>query len=296
MISIIIPCFNGSEVICQAIESCYRQGVDEQDFEIIVVDDHSDQPVNLQVDDRSNVTCIRNSMNLGPAASRNEGIKVSKGEFIAFLDSDDLMINGRLGKQLAFLNENNLDFVISAIRERGIGGTEKDIVFEIPENKNELTTHIFLDKIYSITPTIFFKKSILEETGLMDESLRHFEDKDFLLRVVKKRSIGYIDEPLLLRRVFATGISRSVDEDKFMRSRKQFYEKAIELYPFLEYNKGKFWAIQFRGFGKLSLQANQPKLALSYLLRSFRANPNLKSVIYLASVFLPPLRIPLLKK
>ena len=297
MISIIIPCYNCNDVINDAIESCFNQeGINDQDLEIIVIDDNSDQPVSQYIHRQSNITCLRNSSNQGPAASRNVGIRASKGEFIAFLDADDLMINDRLRKQMDFLIKHDLDFAISAILERGIDGNEKPIVFNPPRDQKELITHIFLDKIYSITPTIFFNKSILEDVGYMDESLRHFEDKDFLLCVAQKRQIGYIREPLLLRRVLESGISRSVDEAIFFDSRKFFLKKAINRFGFLKNYERSFWAIQLRGFGRLSLLANKPGQALRYFLRSLRSRPNLKSIIYLISIFIPFLRNFLLKK
>ena len=86
MISVIIPCYNGNDVINDAIESCFNQGVDEEDLEIIVVDDNSERPIADDIYRQPNITCLRNSINLGPGGSRNVGIKAAKdNDFTNFL-------------------------------------------------------------------------------------------------------------------------------------------------------------------------------------------------------------------
>ena len=59
---------------------------------------------------------------------------------------------------------------------------------------------------------------------------------------------------------------------------------------------GAFWAIQYRGFGRLSILANKPRLAMHYFFKSLKSRPNLKSVIYLISIFIPFLQKFILKK
>ena len=85
MISIIIPYYNRPEKILRCVHSILKQTY--QDFEILVVDDHSTIPLILDNDPR--ITVFRNPKNLGPGISRNKGLENASGKYIAFLDSDD---------------------------------------------------------------------------------------------------------------------------------------------------------------------------------------------------------------
>lgn len=98
MISIIMPCFNSEEYIGSSISSVINQTY--KDWELIVIDDFSeDSSVDIiskyiKCDDR--IVLIKNTKNLGAGLSRNRGLDIAKRQFIAFLDSDDIWLNGKL--------------------------------------------------------------------------------------------------------------------------------------------------------------------------------------------------------
>ena len=85
MTSIIIPYHNRPVKLKRCLNSIFQQTY--QDFEILIIDDYSKTPLQLEVDNR--VRILRNRKNLGPGLSRNVGLDNAKGEYIAFLDSDD---------------------------------------------------------------------------------------------------------------------------------------------------------------------------------------------------------------
>jgi glycosyltransferase involved in cell wall biosynthesis len=110
MISVVIPVFNGAAYVTQAIESVLDQTL--LPAEVVVVDDGSSDSTAEVVQRYPPPVHYRRQTNQGPGAARNLGIRESKGEFLAFLDSDDLWLPEKLRLQKALLDENpELDLV-----------------------------------------------------------------------------------------------------------------------------------------------------------------------------------------
>src|ERR1051325_3486936 len=103
-ISIVIPFYNRIEWTKEAIQSVLLQTF--QDFEIIVVDDGSEREYRKTIEELDNRIIYLRQENRGVSAARNVGIHQSSGEFIAFLDSDDLYLPEKLTLQLAMMKEN----------------------------------------------------------------------------------------------------------------------------------------------------------------------------------------------
>jgi glycosyltransferase involved in cell wall biosynthesis len=112
LISIITPCYNSAPFISQTIESVLAQTY--QNWEMIIVDDGStDNSYDIILAYTQQDTRIRiyqMEQNTGAAVCRNKAIELSQGEYLAFLDSDDLWIPEKLEKQLRFMQENDCDF------------------------------------------------------------------------------------------------------------------------------------------------------------------------------------------
>lgn len=110
LVSIVMPSFNTAEYIRASIESIINQTY--QNFELIVVDDlssdNSVEIINSFNDPR--IKLIKNEKNSGAGVSRNTAIRLAKGDYMAFLDSDDLWENTKLEKQLDFMISNNYAF------------------------------------------------------------------------------------------------------------------------------------------------------------------------------------------
>jgi glycosyltransferase involved in cell wall biosynthesis len=109
LVSVIMPCFNSSRFLAESIESVLKQTY--ENLELLIVDDAS-QDNSLEIakkyslnDER--IRILRNNENLGPALTRNKGIKHAKGRYIAFLDSDDLWHPEKLQKQVGFMTETD---------------------------------------------------------------------------------------------------------------------------------------------------------------------------------------------
>lgn len=182
MVSVIIPTYNRAMLLGNAIESVIAQEL--PDWELIIVDDGSDDETEAVVkgyqDGRFRYIYQENQ---GTSAARNTGIRASKGEYVAFLDSDDRYLPNML-QLLAPVLENTPELCLVAS-----GWEERDA-----QNRSIRTVqpwHIdaglgLIDWLYGrtlINGAFLIRKSILLETALFDEELRYVEDWDLWLRL-----------------------------------------------------------------------------------------------------------------
>ena len=197
-VSVIIPTFNRSAAVSDAIESVRSQEL-VGGCEIVVVDDGStdDTPAILAAYD--DIVVVRQD-NGGPSAARNRGIEAATGEYVAFLDSDDLMAPGRLQAQLDFLREHpEVDGVLGRQVIESIDGGEPpplpvDPVFGDPGGINLITVMISAEWLRSV--------------GGFDEKLRRGEDRDLLFRLKEKGArIDVLDQVVLTRRLGADSLT-----------------------------------------------------------------------------------------
>ena len=116
LISVIMPAYNSEYTIERAIESVLAQTYTR--FELLVIDDYSTDNTVKLVDSfmkqDSRVILLKNTQNLGVAATRNLGCRKAKGEYLAFLDSDDVWFEDKLQKQIHFMQEKGCDLSYTA--------------------------------------------------------------------------------------------------------------------------------------------------------------------------------------
>lgn len=117
LVSVIMPSYNTADFICRTIESVLAQTY--ENWELIIVDDHStdetDNVVAQYTDPR--IQYVKNETNSGAAISRNRALRMAKGRWIAFLDSDDLWMPEKLEQQIRFMEEGGYHFSYTAYRE-----------------------------------------------------------------------------------------------------------------------------------------------------------------------------------
>lgn len=202
-VSVIIPVFNRTSPLKDAIESIFCQSY--LDYEIIVVDDGSKQDVQKSLTpylDR--IIYLKNEKNMGVSFSRNLGIKHSNGEFIAFLDSDDLWLNFKLSLQIKEMEKRNL--MVCHTDEFWF---KKDRFINQGE-KHKRYGGFILNKILDICrispSSVLIHKSVFEKAGLFDESMRACEDYELWLRIALYYEILYLD--------VKTTVKRSITNDQ----------------------------------------------------------------------------------
>lgn len=186
LISFIIPAYNASATIKRCLDSIYALPIEESLFEVVTIDDCStDNTVELvkeYVNLHSNLVLLCQPENRRQGAARNRGIAVAKGEYIAFVDSDDETANGVItAVQLA--EENDLDMV--AIRCTVVGQEGKiDQEMSLPYNRDKVFTGMELRTEFAFWGTApwpyVFRKSFIEAVSYPFAENVLFEDCDFV--------------------------------------------------------------------------------------------------------------------
>jgi len=194
-LSIVIPVFNRAHCIQRALESVRSQGL--SDFELIIGDDASTDGTWELIRSRfPEARLARLETNCGAAAARNAALRLSTGGYLAFLDSDDEWLPGKLEAQLAFL-ETHPDVAACAtshVYELRDGRRRNVIV----KNPMDWSVALQSGQAFHGASTPVVRRSVLESVGLQDESLRVLEDWDWMLRIAQKHNIHVLPEPLAL--------------------------------------------------------------------------------------------------
>jgi glycosyltransferase involved in cell wall biosynthesis len=227
-ISAIIPTFNNSSYIKEAVESVLKQTLPA--CEIIVVDDGSTDDTEKVLTSHvanGNIKYTK-AIGKGPASARNYGVALSRGEFVAFLDADDIWQSDKLKKQIPLFEDESVGLVFSDMEYFG----NKRMLFRTCSEAG----HGFFDgkpirellrENFISTSSVVLRKSIFEKLGGFDERPAILEDYYLWLQLVLLYNIRYIPETLVKYRVH---------EGQHSRSRLGGYRRLMFLYKELTRN------------------------------------------------------------
>ena len=269
-ISVIIPTFNRGWILKEAVDSVLSQHC--TDFELIVVDDGSiDNTLTLLQTYKGRLKILQQE-NRGVSSARNLGIENSCGQYIAFLDSDDLWLPEKLSFQLEF-------FVLH--REALICQTEemwiRNGVRVNPGKKHKkISGHIFEQSLALclVSPSaVMMDRRLFEETGMFDENLPACEDYDLWLRTTLKYPVFLLDKPLVIKRGgHADQLSKAPGLDKYRiasilkllqsnRLSNSRYKKAVKMFQ----KKCKIYGAGCAKRGRYDEAEHYHKLAEQYI-------------------------------
>jgi glycosyltransferase involved in cell wall biosynthesis len=224
-ISIIIPCYNAERYIAATIESVLAQS--QPGMEIIVVDDGStDQSVNTVLKTFPSVR-LEQQANQGVAAARNTGIRLARGEWVAFVDADDIWLPGKLSAQLQQLQsapECRMNYTAWEVWPSDQPRPAADYLARLQDRAADsarwdgasgwIYTQLLLDCVVW-TSTVLVQRSLLEELGGFDASLRIGEDYDLWLRASRLTPILRIARPYALYRIHPASITKTMPTDNY---------------------------------------------------------------------------------
>jgi len=218
-VSVIIPCYNAEDFIKEAIESVLAQSF--QDFEILVVDNNSKDNSKAIIESFTNkrVKYLRQEIQ-GEAAARNKGIEEASGEYIAFLDADDLWKANKLEEHIK-VHDANPDYGLSysncdyMLKDDGTLHTMIRLGFTGTVYYNLLAEN------FIITPSsVVVKKSVLDEVGGFNNTYINGTDYDMWLRIAKKHKVIFIKEPLSIYRQHDGQITHNTDTKRIIENNK----------------------------------------------------------------------------
>lgn len=228
LVSVIIPVFNGEKTIQETIESVLSQTI--TDFELLVINDGSqDRTVEI-------VECISDSRikvfsypNAGQSMSRNRGIEIAKGDYISFIDADDLWTPDKLETQLNALQGNPkagvayswTDWIDESSQLLGKGSYNTE--------QGEVFTKILLNDFVANGSNVLIRRDALTEVGGFDPSVTPAEDWDLWLRLAARYEFVAVRSPQILYRISPNSASFNVW--KMEASSLQVIDKAFAVAP-----------------------------------------------------------------
>jgi len=233
LVSVVIPTFNRADFLKEAIESVLKQDLflernSSWEWEFWVIDDGSDDETRRVVESFGDRVHYYYQDNRGVSRARNQGIELSRGEYIAFLDSDDLWKKEKLRMQIEFM-EAHPDAQVCCTEETWI----RRGVFVNPKKKHKKFSGQIFDKVLPLCllslSSAMFKKSLFDEVGVFDENLPACEDYDLSIRIAHKYPIFFLPQPLIIKRGgHADQLSKKYwGMDRF---RVAALQKALDLY------------------------------------------------------------------
>lgn len=206
IVSVIMPVYNAEKYLEQTINSILNQTFVE--FEFLIIDDGSTDK-SLQIIysfDDPRIKVYKNDKNIGYVQTLNKLLELSKGEFIARQDNDDISLPNRIEKQVHFLN-NNQEIGICGTNAFIFGNKKKKTMLPICDA--EIRAYMIFNNPFC-HPTIMFRKSIFDELGVAkyDESLSPAEDYAMWFEISKKTKLANLPEPLLRYRWHSNNTSQ----------------------------------------------------------------------------------------
>ena len=197
MVSVVIPTFNRAHLVGEAVASALAQ--EDVALEVIVVDDGSmDHTASVLASFGSAIRAICQPHG-GVSAARNNGIRTAAGEWLAFLDSDDLWRPRKLQVQLDFLRERP-GFKICQTEEIWIRNGSKLNPKKYHRKPQGYCFPQLLERCLISPSAVVIHRDVFEEVGLFDESLPACEDYDLWLRIGCRYPIGLVEESLTIKR------------------------------------------------------------------------------------------------
>lgn len=229
-VSVVIPCHNAGLYVSEAVESVLAQVSDVRSLEVVVVDDHSSDPTTLELLDGwcqvgSGVRVVRNTGSRGPGAARNLGIHEASGEWIAFLDADDVWrADGLQARWAVAESEPDAQWIAADFQVFSEGEPAAAVWHNAGANISRAmlacayTTKKSMRLVRPVaellrchlvcSPTVMVKRALLQEVGGFDERLIMAQDLHLWLRLARCSDLFFVPESVALVREHAASHTR----------------------------------------------------------------------------------------
>lgn len=210
-ISVVIPTFNRRQLLAETLVSVYCQTLG--DFEIIVVDDGSEDDTPALDALSSDRLVYHRIEHAGASAARNAGLALARGDYIAFLDSDDLWERQFLERMRAALEQvPRAGFVYCDYTTfNGHGVVQKAYLPARYKLRGNLFVQL-LESDFISTGALLIRRACLQRTGGFDPKLEIAHDWDLWLRLAREFEAEYVDEPLVRIRIDSGGLTRNTPQ------------------------------------------------------------------------------------
>jgi len=204
MISVIIPAFNRASYLSEAIKSVldqeyFQDGPSDLSWEFLVIDDGSTDETEKVVRSFGGKIRYYYQPHQGVSAARNQGLHLSSGNFIAFLDSDDLWMSNKIRSQISYM-EAYPEAMVCYTEEVWV----RNGLVVNPKKKHKKYSGWIFEKVLPLCllslSSALFRRDVFEAIGTFDESLPACEDYDLGIRLARAFPVHLIDSPLIVKR------------------------------------------------------------------------------------------------
>jgi glycosyltransferase involved in cell wall biosynthesis len=201
LISCIVPVYNGEPYLAEALDSILAQT--HRPLEIIVVDDGSTDGTATVVSSYGSQIQYIKQGNAGPATARNLGLNIARGDYVAFLDADDLWHPEKMERQMArFRDRLELDICVGCVQNFWIA--------ELKEEAERFRDHRIAKPVPGyVTGTLLAKKALFDSIGHFNTDLKHGDAQEWFMRAAEQGAVmELLPDVLLYRRLHRSNFSR----------------------------------------------------------------------------------------
>ena len=228
-VSVVIPAYNAMRFLPQTVESVLQQTL--QDFEVLIVDDGSkDDTARWAAAHSDSRVKLIPRPNGGAAAARNTGVENAAGEYVAFLDADDLWQPTKLAKQVARAEADpEVGLVDTWISYIDAAGEPMNSVLT-QHLEGDVWAHMIEYNLVRCGSTPLVRRRCFEEVGSFDESFRFAEDWEMWIRISRRYQFAVVKEPLVAYRQHAN--NKHKDYQAMLPTLRRIIEKSFQDVPF----------------------------------------------------------------
>lgn len=192
LVDIIIPAHNPGSYIIEAIESCLTQSYKK--IKITVIDDCSSQDLSFLKQRYPKISVLRTPKNLGPGGARNFGMKQTDGEFISFLDSDDIMDKDKIFYSIKELKKDKSVGMVCGNYRIFVNRSKLRPAFY--KKAPMINWKSLMERNWVASGSVTIRRKVFEEIGGFNEKFWICEDYDYWLRISEQYGIKYISHVL----------------------------------------------------------------------------------------------------
>lgn len=267
LVSIIIPTYKGSDKICNAVDSVLKQTY--ENIEIIVVDDNGkgtdeQKLTELKMNKYSGnkkVKYLTHEVNINGSAARNTGIRASKGEFLGFLDDDDVFLPEKTEKEVRLFNslDESYGMVFGSFVERMNDSCSRTI---LADNTEDFLFRYLCNEIIACSSTVMIRRNVLEKVVEWDESFKRHQDLEFFARVASNYKVACVNDLCIEK----FKLDRNMPKGKtYEEYRMYFLDKMSPIIQSFSPKRQKhLYNIHYTEIGKCYLKEKDIKSALKW--------------------------------
>ncbi len=271
-VSIITPSFNQAEYIGETVESILSQTYGN--IEYIVVDGQStDSTLEILEKYRDGISAVISEPDFGQSHAINKGIGLASGEFIGWLNSDDILYNDSISVIVqAFANNQDAEVVYGNV---DYGSSTQTINHTIYGSSFEFVDAFRRLSIPMPQQGCFWRRSALVKCGSLDEELHYVLDRDYFIRLADKCSLVYVNKSL--------GLFRSHPDSKSVLMSLKWSSELIQIYSYyfssscichsIHRYKAEVMAAVFISSAILSIKSSRFMLAIRYFTKALKTDP-----------------------